>query len=169
MQSAIVANRRPRLSQVVKEIRACRICEAHLPHGPRPILRVGTRAKLCIIAQAPGIRVHETGLSFNDPSGDRLRSWLAIDRAAFYDESQVAVIGMGFCFPGHDAHGGDRPPRDPVPNPQCAPVEAGTEAALQCRLKLSATPVGPPFPCDRRTRESSQSTLPGTPPKESRP
>jgi uracil-DNA glycosylase len=100
-----------RLSHVLKEIRACRICEAHLPHGPKPILRASSTAKLCIIAQAPGVRVHETGLSFNDPSGDRLRGWLAIDRNTFYDVAQVAVIGMGFCFPGHDAHGGDKPPR----------------------------------------------------------
>ncbi len=109
--------RQTRLSQLLKEIRACRLCVAHLPHGPRPILRASAQAKLCIVAQAPGIRVHETGLSFNDPSGDRLRSWLAIDRDTFYDERQVAVIGMGFCFPGHDAHGGDKPPR-----PECAPA-----------------------------------------------
>jgi len=111
----MTTKRKPRLAQVVKEIRACRICEPHLPHGPRPILRVSEHARLCIIAQAPGLRVHETGLSFDDPSGDRLRSWLAIDRDTFYDESQVAVIGMGFCFPGYDAHGGDKPPR-----PECA-------------------------------------------------
>lgn len=91
------------------------MCADHLPHGPRPILRASASAKLCIIAQAPGIRVHETRLSFNDPSGDRLRNWLAVDRDSFYDESRVAVIGMAFCFPGHDAHGGDRPPR-----PECA-------------------------------------------------
>jgi len=106
-----------RLSKVLREIRACRICEAHLPLGPRPIVRASAQSKLCIIAQAPGLRVHETGLSFNDPSGDRLRSWLAMDRDTFYDESQVAVIGMGFCFPGYDAHGGDKPPR-----PECAPT-----------------------------------------------
>jgi uracil-DNA glycosylase len=99
------------LLTLLAEIRACRICAAHLPHGPRPVLRASFTAKLCIIAQAPGIRVHESGLSFDDPSGDRLRDWLAIDRETFYDESRVAIIGMGFCFPGHDAHGGDRPPR----------------------------------------------------------
>jgi uracil-DNA glycosylase len=113
----MTAGRKPRLSLLLKDIRACRICAKELPHGPRPVLRASAQAKLCIIAQAPGIRVHETGLSFNDPSGDRLRSWLAIDRGTFYDERQVAVIGMGFCFPGHDAHGGDRPPR-----PECAPA-----------------------------------------------
>ena len=99
------------LTTLLAQIRACRICEAHLPHGVRPIVRASATAKLCIIAQAPGIRVHETGLSFNDPSGDRLRDWLGIDRETFYDESRVAIVGMGFCFPGYDEHGGDKPPR----------------------------------------------------------
>ncbi|HEY5046526.1 MAG TPA: uracil-DNA glycosylase family protein [Rhizomicrobium sp.] len=99
------------LEKLLAEIRACRICEAHLPHGPRPVLRASATAKLCIVAQAPGIRVHESGLSFNDPSGDRLREWLKLDRDMFYDETRVAIIGMGFCFPGHDANGGDKPPR----------------------------------------------------------
>jgi uracil-DNA glycosylase len=99
------------LDSLLAGIRACRICEKHLAHGPRPVLRASATAKLCIIAQAPGLRVHETGLSFNDPSGDRLRDWLGIDRDTFYDESRVAIIGMGFCFPGYDAKGGDKPPR----------------------------------------------------------
>lgn len=99
------------LPDLLKEIRACRICEEHLPHGVRPIVRASSKAKLCIIAQAPGIRVHETGLSFNDPSGDRLREWMGIERDIFYDEDRVAIIGMGFCFPGYDASGGDLPPR----------------------------------------------------------
>lgn len=99
------------LSRLLEEIRACRLCAAHLPHEPRPIVRTSMSAKLCIIAQAPGIRVHETGLSFNDPSGDRLRDWLGIDRKTFYDEERVSIIGMGFCFPGYDANGADLPPR----------------------------------------------------------
>jgi len=98
-----------RLAKLLREIRACRICEAYLE--PRPIIHASATAKLCIVAQAPGIRVHETGISFNDPSGDRLREWMGIGRDAFYDESRVAIIGMGFCFPGYDANGGDRPPR----------------------------------------------------------
>ncbi len=106
-----------KLEALLAEIRACRVCEAHLPHGVRPIIRASATVKLCILAQAPGIRVHETGLSFNDPSGDRLRAWLGIDREIFYDESRVAVIGMGFCFPGYTASGADKPPR-----PECAPL-----------------------------------------------
>ena len=104
-----VKNANRRLSGLLRDIRACRICEAHLT--PRPVIHASATARLCIVAQAPGIRVHETGISFNDPSGDRLREWMGVDRKTFYDESRVAIIGMGFCFPGADAHGGDLPPR----------------------------------------------------------
>ena len=101
------ANRR--LTGLLRDIRACRICEAHLT--PRPVIHASATARLCIVAQAPGIRVHETGISFNDPSGDRVREWMGVDRETFYDDSRVAIIGLGFCFPGTDAHGGDLPPR----------------------------------------------------------
>jgi uracil-DNA glycosylase len=103
------------LSRLIAEIRACRICEAYIE--PRPIVRASATSRLCIIAQAPGILVHKTGLSFNDPSGDRLRDWLGIDRDAFYDESRIAIVGMGFCFPGYTADGADKPPRR-----ECAPA-----------------------------------------------
>jgi uracil-DNA glycosylase len=99
------------LAGLLAAIRACRICETHLPHGPRPVLHASATARLCIVSQAPGLRVHQTGLSFNDRSGDRLREWMGIDRARFYDESRIAIAAMGFCFPGYDAHGHDRPPR----------------------------------------------------------
>lgn len=99
------------LETLLAEIRVCRICEAELPDGVRPIIRASATARLAIISQAPGIRVHKTGLSFNDPSGDRLRDWLGMDRDTFYDERRVAIIPMAFCFPGHDSQGGDRPPR----------------------------------------------------------
>jgi uracil-DNA glycosylase len=98
-----------RLTGLLRDIRACRICEAHL--SPRPVIHASATARLCIVAQAPGIRVHETGISFNDPSGDRLREWMGVDRETFYDVSRIAIIGVGFCFPGHDANGGDLPPR----------------------------------------------------------
>jgi uracil-DNA glycosylase len=97
------------LAKLLRDIRACRICEAYL--SPRPVIHASATAKLCIVAQAPGIRVHETGISFNDPSGDRLREWMGVDRATFYDESRVAIIGVGFCFPGYGENGGDLPPR----------------------------------------------------------
>jgi len=99
------------LESLVAEIHRCRICAEHLPHGVRPVLRVSGTAKLAIVSQAPGIRVHETGLSFNDASGDRLRAWLKMDRETFYDTSRVAIVPMGFCFPGYDENGGDKPPR----------------------------------------------------------
>jgi uracil-DNA glycosylase len=99
------------------EIRGCTRCAAELPRGPRPVLRGLPSARLLIISQAPGTRVHETGLSFNDRSGDRLRQWLGIDREAFYDENRVAILPMGFCYPGRHPQGGDLPPR-----PECAPL-----------------------------------------------
>jgi uracil-DNA glycosylase len=105
------------LDRLLAEIRACTVCAADLPLGPRPIVRGRPSTRLLIISQAPGTRVHETGLSFNDRSGDRLREWLGIERDTFYDETKVAVMGMGFCYPGRDAKGGDLPPR-----PECAPL-----------------------------------------------
>jgi uracil-DNA glycosylase len=99
------------LPRLVAEIRACRICQRDLVAGVRPVLRISKTARLCIAGQAPGIRVHSSGIPYDDPSGTRLRSWLGIDRETFYDESRIAIVPMGFCFPGYDANGGDRPPR----------------------------------------------------------
>jgi uracil-DNA glycosylase len=111
MAEAALRNSSDPLAALVAEIRACRVCERELAHGARPVLRAGPSARLCIVGQAPGIRVHESGIPFNDPSGDRLREWMGVSRDIFYDESRVAIIPMGFCFPGYDRHGGDRPPR----------------------------------------------------------
>jgi len=105
-----------RVDELLGEIRACRICAAHLPLGPRPVLQASATSRLLIVSQAPGRKVHETGIPFNDPSGDRLRDWLGIDKAAFYDAGHVAIVPMGFCFPG-TGRGGDLPPR-----PECAPA-----------------------------------------------
>ena len=105
------------LERVLGEARACRVCAADLPLGPRPVLRARTTARLLIVGQAPGTRVHETGVPFNDPSGDRLRAWLGIGRDAFYDQDRIAIVPMGLCYPGRDARGGDKPPR-----PVCAPL-----------------------------------------------
>ena len=112
--SGLIAD--PAFSRLVAEIGACTICAPHLPLGPRPIVRGLPPARLLIISQAPGVQVHETGLSFNDRSGDRLREWLAMGRETFYDEARVAILGMAFCYPGSDGKGGDLPPR-----PECAP------------------------------------------------
>jgi uracil-DNA glycosylase len=116
----MTARRRPdqdTLDHLLVQVRACRICEAHLPLGPRPVLRASPTARLLIVGQAPGTKVHATGIPWNDRSGDRLRDWLGLDRAAFYDESRIAIVPMGFCYPGTDAKGGDKPPR-----PECAPL-----------------------------------------------
>jgi uracil-DNA glycosylase len=105
------------LDKLVAEARACRLCAAHLPLGPRPVLRVRADARMLIVGQAPGAKVHATGIPWNDPSGDRLRDWLAMDRETFYDDSRIAIVPMGFCYPGRDPRGGDLPPR-----PECAPT-----------------------------------------------
>lgn len=105
-----------RLNTLLEEIRACRACADSLPLGPRPVLRASTTARIAICSQAPGTRVHETGLPFNDRSGDRLRGWLGVDRDTFYDESRIAIVPMGFATlgwicaaaivrPGRNAHG----------------------------------------------------------------
>jgi uracil-DNA glycosylase len=98
------------LEGLLREIRACRICERHLPLGPNPVLRAGADARLLIVSQAPGIRVHATGIPWNDASGRRLRDWLQMDATTFYDEQRVAIVPMGFCYPGK-AGSGDAPPR----------------------------------------------------------
>jgi uracil-DNA glycosylase len=105
------------LERLLAEVRACTACAEHLPLGPLPVVRGSTAARIMIISQAPGTAVHKTGLSFNDPSGDRLRSWLDVDRDTFYDETRFAMLPMGFCYPGRYERGGDLPPR-----PECAPL-----------------------------------------------
>lgn len=101
---------------LLQQIRTCRVCEAHLPLGANPVLRAAGSARLMIVGQAPGRRVHETGIPWNDPSGDRLRLWLNMSREAFYDEQRIAIIPTAFCYPGTGPNG-DLPPR-----PECAPL-----------------------------------------------
>lgn len=105
-----------RLAALLAEVRACTICAAHLPHGPRPVLQLDGRARILIAGQAPGRRVHQTGVPFDDPSGDRLREWMGIGRDVFYDPASIAILPMGFCYPG-PGRSGDLPPR-----PECAPA-----------------------------------------------
>jgi uracil-DNA glycosylase len=118
--------------QLLQEIRGCRVCAEQLPLGPRPVLRAGRTARLLIVGQAPGTRVHATGIPWNDPSGDRLRDWLQLDRDRFYDESRIAIIPMGLCYPGKGSSG-DLPPR-----PECAPLwhERLLQALPELRLRL---------------------------------
>lgn len=119
------------LAALVAEIRACRVCAGALPHPPRPVLRVHPEARILIVGQAPGRRVHETGLPFNDPSGDRLRDWMGLDREAFYDERFVAVAAMGFCYPG-TVNGADLPPRR-----ECAPLWRPRLLSLLGKVQLT--------------------------------
>jgi uracil-DNA glycosylase len=119
---ACVSPAKEELERLLARVRACTICRdaprgRPLPHAPRPVLRASATARLAICGQAPGTRVHASGLPFTDPSGVRLRSWLGMNEAEFYDEARVTIVPMGFCFPGLDAHGGDLPPRR-----ECAPA-----------------------------------------------
>ena len=104
------------LEQLTLEIRACTLCAHALPMGPRPVLQVSESARILIVGQAPGIRVHQTGVPFDDPSGNRLRAWMGIDKNVFYDAEKIAIVPMGFCYPG-TGKSGDLPPR-----PECAPT-----------------------------------------------
>jgi uracil-DNA glycosylase len=105
------------LKRLLRRVRACTICEAALPLGARPVLQLASSARLLIVSQAPGRKVHETGVPWNDASGERLRGWMGIDPSAFYDEGRVAILPMGLCYPGSAPAGGDKSPRR-----ECAPL-----------------------------------------------
>jgi len=116
----------PDLDSLLGEVRSCTRCAAHLPLGPRPVLQLRSSARILIASQAPGRKVHETGLPFNDASGDRLRTWLGMSREVFYDPRRIAIVPMGLCFPG-TCKWGDHPPR-----PECS---AAWRAPLLSHLK----------------------------------
>ncbi len=117
---------------VLAAARSCRVCAAHLPLGPRPVFRISPTARLLIIGQAPGTKVHETGIPWNDRSGDRLRGWLAMERDAFYDATRIGILPVGLCYPGRLANGGDAPPR-----PECAPLWHARLTALMPAVRLT--------------------------------
>ena len=119
------------LSRVAAEARNCTVCRKHLPHEPHPVFRVGARARLLIVGQAPGRRAHESGIPWDDPSGDCLREWLGADRAVFYDASRIAIVPAGLCYPG-TVDGGDLPPR-----PECAPLWQPRFRAALPRVELT--------------------------------
>ena len=135
LQAAPAPGREAELQRLAGDIRACRICRASnagpLPHEPAPVVTPSARAKILIAGQAPGTRVHATGIPFNDRSGDRLRDWLGVTREEFYDARKFAIAPMGFCFPGNDAHGGDLPPRR-----ECAPRWRAPLMALMPQVEL---------------------------------
>lgn len=119
------------LGSLLAEIRACRHCADSLPHGPRPIVQAGPGARVLIVGQAPGSKVHASGIPWDDDSGDRLRDWTGLSREAFYDSGRVALMPMGFCYPGKGS-GGDLPPR-----PECAPLWHAPLLAAMPELKLT--------------------------------
>eukprot|EP01034_Spumella_vulgaris_P014437 gene14437-18423_t len=105
-----------RVDALLSEIQACRVCEAHLPLGPRPIVRISPSARILMVGQAPGLKVHESGIPWHDASGKRLREWLGVEESVFYDARRFAIVPMGLCYPGR-GRSGDLPPR-----PECAPL-----------------------------------------------
>lgn len=119
------------LSALLAEIRACRVCETVLGFAPRPIVQAGVGARVLIVGQAPGSKVHASGAPWDDDSGDRLRGWLGLDRDTFYDSEQVALVPMGLCYPGK-GNGGDLPPRR-----ECAPLWHAPLLARMVNLKLT--------------------------------
>jgi len=120
-----------KLNRLLTEIRACRLCAAELPLGPRPIVRASSTARILIVGQAPGRRVHETGIPWNDASGERLRAWLQLTREQFYDVRHIAIVPAGLCFPGSGLRG-DAPPR-----PECAPLWHPQLRALMPKIQLT--------------------------------
>ena len=143
------------LRSLIKEARTCRVCAPHLPLGPRPVFLVGKGARLMIVGQAPGRRVHETGIPWNDPSGDQLRAWLRMDRAQFYDARRVAIVPTGLCYPGSGERG-DLPPR-----PECAPLwQPRFRAALPgIRLTLLVGMHAQAYFLGRRRKKSLAQTV----------
>ena len=119
------------LDALLERVRACRVCAAELPHGPRPIVQAGQRSRILIIGQAPGSRVHASGAPWDDDSGDRLRGWLGLDRDTFYDRGRIALVPMGLCYPGKGS-GGDLPPRR-----ECAPLWHGPLLAAMPNVALT--------------------------------
>jgi len=119
------------ITALLADVRACTHCAAHLPLGPRPVLQLHPAARVLIAAQAPGRKVHTSGVAFDDASGDRLRDWLGITRTVFYDARQIAIVPMGFCYPG-TGRSGDLPPR-----PECAPLWRERLLQRLDRIKLT--------------------------------
>lgn len=119
------------LDSLLQTVRACRVCEAQLPLGPRPVLQAGAMARILIVGQAPGARVHASGVPWDDRSGERLRDWMGIDAHTFYDRSSVAIVPMGYCYPGRGASG-DLPPRR-----ECAPLWLDRLLAQLPRIELT--------------------------------
>ncbi|WP_454725876.1 MULTISPECIES: uracil-DNA glycosylase family protein [Cupriavidus] len=128
---ATEARAQPDLPTLLTRVRACRVCADHLPLGPRPVVQAAASARILIVGQAPGARVHASGIPWDDPSGDRLREWMGVDKTVFYDAARIAIVPMGLCYPGRGASG-DLPPRK-----ECAPL--WMDALLACLPRVELT------------------------------
>jgi len=117
--------------RLTDEVRACTLCAAHLPLGPRPVFQVDPAARILVVGQAPGIKVHQAGIPFHDASGDRLRDWMGVERSVFYDARRIALLPMGFCYPGR-GRSGDLPPR-----PECATTWRARLLATMPQIRLT--------------------------------
>lgn len=120
------------LDALLADVRACRACAHVLPLGPRPVIQMSVTARILIASQAPGTKVHESGIPFSDASGDRLREWMGVSADEFYDASRIAIVPMGLCYPGRQQGGGDAPPR-----PECAPLWRDQLLAQMPDLRLT--------------------------------
>lgn len=150
------------LHSVAEQARACRLCEAELPLGPRPVLRVSTTAPLLIVGQAPGTRVHASGIPWDDASGQRLRDWMGIAAPDFYDESRVAILPVGLCYPGVLPRGGDKPPMKicaPTWHPRLLPLMPQIRLTLVVGTYAQARMLGPGAMTEHVRK--FRSTLPG--------
>ncbi len=143
------------LPDLLKEIRACTLCAEFLPLGPRPVLRASETARIMIVGQAPGTRVHATGIPWNDASGERLRIWLNVTKEEFYDESKISIAPMGFCYPGK-ADWGDLPPRK-----ECAATWRVKlhEATPQISMKLLVGAYAIDYYLGKRQRKTLTETV----------
>lgn len=143
------------LEKLVREVQSCRVCEKHLPLGPRPVLTPASTAKILIVSQAPGTKVHEAGIPFHDASGVRLRKWLGVDDKTFYDPEKFAIMPMGFCYPGR-GKSGDNPPRK-----ECAPLWHGKllEFMPEIKLKILVGSYAQKFYLGKRMKENMTETV----------
>lgn len=141
----------PGLNGLIKEMRGCRLCAADLPYAPNPIFQLSGAACILIAGQAPGVRAHERGVPFDDPSGERLRDWMGVSRDVFYDPQRIAILPMGFCYPGR-GRSGDLPPR-----PECA--AAWRQAVLDRLCNLQLTLVIGRYALDWHLGDQQQATL----------
>ncbi len=139
---------------LIKDVRSCTLCAHSLPSGPRPVIQVHPDAKILIAGQAPGRRVHMTGVPFDDPSGDRLRDWMGVDKSTFYNSEKIAILPMGFCFPG-TGKSGDLPPRK-----ECA--KEWREKLLKLMPKIQLTLVIGQYAIDWHLKDQKKKNLTDT-------